>query len=168
MAKVLIFVGVVVIIIGGLLFLGREVEAPQEIPPQTSAIEQDESVDLDDESASGKEPIIEEQAGETQLTIVYGNSGYSPADLTVGIGDAVVFRNESSRTLWPASDIHPTHTIYPGSGIQKCGTNEAQDIFDACGALEPGETWTFTFGDEGSWGYHNHRFPSHKGVIMVK
>ncbi|MCH7605085.1 hypothetical protein IID24_03815 [Patescibacteria group bacterium] len=148
--------------------MGREAELPQEIPSQTSAIQQDESADLGDEPDSEEGSIIGEKIEDTQFTLVYGDFGYSPAELTVGIGDTVMFRNESSRTFWPASDIHPTHAIYPGSGIQKCGTSTAEDIFDACEALEPGETWTFTFGDEGFWSYHNHRFSSHKGVIIVK
>ena len=80
----------------------------------------------------------------------------------------VVFKNDStSKNVWPASAIHPTHKVYPGSGIEKCGTEDADTIFDACKAIHPGESYSFTFDEVGEWKYHNHLQPSNSGTITV-
>jgi plastocyanin len=89
--------------------------------------------------------------GET--VIIYTNNGYTPNQLTVQRGETITFRNESSRDMWPASDPHPTHTIYPE--------------FDSRGPIEPGETFAFTFTRVGTWGYHDHSNPFRTGTIIV-
>lgn len=68
--------------------------------------------------------------------------------------------------MWTASAVHPTHTIYPGSGISKCGTVEG--IFDSCEEVGVNEEWSFTFDELGTWIYHNHLQSSHFGRIIVK
>ena len=78
----------------------------------------------------------------------------------------VTFFNEDSNKHWPASAMHPTHTLYPGSGIEKCGTGEK--IFDACKGLEQGESFSFTFNEKGSWKYHDHLSVSSTGTIVVE
>jgi len=108
----------------------------------------------------------EEQPTVSSNIVTYTDSGYSPKEMTISKGDTVVFKNESSRTSWPASAVHPTHTVYPGSSIQKCGGSDI--IFDACRDLETGEEWSFTFNEAGSWGYHNHRRAFNTGKIIVE
>ena len=96
------------------------------------------------------------------------SSGFSPSTLTVNEGETTVtFINKDSSPHWPASAVHPTHTVYPGSGIQKCGTAEESNIFDACGGLKQGESFSFIFNEKGSWGYHDHLQPSSRGTIVV-
>jgi plastocyanin len=80
--------------------------------------------------------------------------GFSPSELTIKAGQTVTWINKNTEEHWPASAMHPTHKVYPGSGIEKCGTGEA--IFDACGALAPGESFSFTFNEVGTWSYHDH------------
>jgi plastocyanin len=82
------------------------------------------------------------------------DEGFDPATLTVASGDTVTFENESSDDSWPASDVHPTHQLYPG--------------FDAKKPLLPGDSYSFTFTKAGSWGYHNHLEPDVKGTIVVE
>ncbi len=101
------------------------------------------------------------------VTIEITSSGFQPASITINAGDTVNFINKDSRGHWPASDVHPTHTRYPGSSIGKCGTDEATDIFDACKSLAMDETYSFTFIETGSWGYHDHLIPSLRGMIEV-
>ena len=69
---------------------------------------------------------------------------------------------------WPASALHPTHTVYPGSDIQKCGTSEGDKIFDSCTGLNKGESFSFTFNEKGDWRYHDHLNPNLNGVITVQ
>ncbi|MDP3735588.1 MAG: hypothetical protein Q8R39_04135 [bacterium] len=67
--------------------------------------------------------------------------------------------------------MHPTHKLYPGSDIKKCGTlqgGEKNAMFDACGAVTPGASWSFTFTELGSWKYHDHLNPLHTGTIVVE
>lgn len=82
------------------------------------------------------------------------DDGFEPSTLTVNAGDAVEFKNESSDDAWPASNVHPTHQLYPG--------------FDAKKPLLSGDSYSFTFSKTGTWGYHNHLEPDVQGTIVVK
>ena len=109
------------------------------------------------------------ETGETTThTIVYTANGYSPGQLTIKVGDTVIFKNESQMEMWTASAMHPTHKVYPGSGIEKCGTAEAAKIFDACAAIASGGEWSFTFTEAGTWAYHNHLQSNHFGKVIVE
>lgn len=95
-------------------------------------------------------------------------SGFSPASITIKKGDTVQFINNDTRDWWPASAMHPTHTVYPGSDIKKCSTVEQAGIFDACKGIAAGASWSFTFNSVGSWGYHDHLQASMRGTIVVE
>ena len=95
-------------------------------------------------------------------------SGFSPSTLTINKGDTVTFQNIHPEESWPASAVHPTHTVYPGSGISKCGTVEESMIFDACGGISPDYgTYSFTFNEIGTWNYHDHLDSGKTGTITV-
>lgn len=100
-------------------------------------------------------------------TITYSDDGYTPASITINKGDTVVFSNKSTRPAWTASDVHPTHKAYPGSGIDKCG-NPDPNNFDACRGYAPGEDYSFTFNQVGTWEYHNHSNSRHGGTVIVR
>lgn len=102
------------------------------------------------------------------VAVTYTDSGFDPNNITIKAGDTVRFVNGSSASFWPASAFHPTHTTYPGSNITKCGTPEAINIFDACRAHTPGESYSFTFNEIGKWNYHNHLSASFFGSIVVQ
>lgn len=88
-------------------------------------------------------------------TMNYTDSCYSPVNLTIKKGDTVKFVNTaSSRSMWPASNNHPSHTLY--------------SEFDASGSIAPGGTYSFTFNKTGAWGYHDHLRSSCTGVITVQ
>lgn len=94
--------------------------------------------------------------------------GFSPKTLKISQGDTVTFINQGSEERWPATDLHPTHKLYPGSDIEKCGTPEESEIFDACKPLQKNEEYEFTFQEKGNWNYHDHLNPNIKGVIIVE
>ncbi|HEY7537328.1 MAG TPA: hypothetical protein VH721_05025 [Gaiellaceae bacterium] len=81
-------------------------------------------------------------------------TSFEPQTLTIKAGETVEFRNESGDDKWPASDVHPTHELYPG--------------FDAQRPILDGESYEFTFDRVGSWGYHDHLNPATHGTIVVE
>jgi len=98
-------------------------------------------------------------------------SGVKPSTVKIRVGGTVTFINKDTAQHWPASAVHPTHEVYPGSSISKCGTAEASTIFDACKGLAEGETFVFTFNHAGSWKYHDHMNAENsafRGTIEVK
>ncbi|MEK6844114.1 MAG: plastocyanin/azurin family copper-binding protein [Nanoarchaeota archaeon] len=95
------------------------------------------------------------------------SSGFSPQTLNINQGDKVTFVNKDSNPHWPASAMHPTHTVYPGSDIKKCDTAEQPIIFDSCRGLKQGEEWSFTFNEKGNWNYHDHIAAGLRGTIIV-
>lgn len=94
--------------------------------------------------------------------IIYTDSGFSPAYLSIPAGTTVVFQNQSSVSFWPASDPYPANTNYPEEGI--CSGR----AFDACGPLITGQTWQFKFNRTGSWGYHDNLNLGRNGIIIVR
>ena len=89
----------------------------------------------------------------SEHTIILTENGYQPATLTIARGDAVRFENATSKHHWPASDLHPTHTIYPD--------------FDSRQPLAPDESWTFRFRQAGEWAFHDHLRANLVGTITV-
>lgn len=111
-------------------------------------------------------PALEKSAEVNMVKITA--SGFEPKTLTVKTGTIVTFVNEDSNKHWPASAMHPIHTVYPGSDIKKCGTAEEKNIFDACRGLAQGESFSFTFNEKGSWKYHDHLSVPSTGTIVVE
>lgn len=118
-------------------------------------------IDNPDENSQGTDVSINN-------VIEITSSGFTPQTLTVSKGDTVTWINKDTEKHWPASAVHPTHTVYPGSSIEKCGTSEEKNIFDACHGLAQGESFSFTFNEVGSWGYHDHLVGGVFGKIIVK
>ncbi len=81
------------------------------------------------------------------------SDGYTPEEVTISAGEAVSFVNESDEYHWPASDIHPTHSIY--------------SEFDPRAPVAPGDTWTFVFEEPGEWAFHDHLRANRKGTVHV-
>ena len=92
--------------------------------------------------------------GDGVISIHVMDSGFESSELTINKGETVIFENIGTVDHWPASDIHPTHGIYPE--------------FDLGRGLAPGESWEFTFDKVGRWNMHDHNFPSFVGKIIVE
>ena len=82
-----------------------------------------------------------------------GEGGFVPKRLDIEPGTRVRFVNTSDKDFWPASNIHPTHTILPA--------------LDAKKPVPPGQTWAFTFRKRGFWRFHNHLAPEFGGLVVV-
>jgi plastocyanin len=98
------------------------------------------------------------------VTITYTDSGFDPAAITIKQGQRVRFLNNSHETFWPASGVHPTHSLYP----EKESTDCLGSSFDACQDLKPGEYFDFTFYYLGTWPFHDHLHPVNTGSITVQ
>lgn len=133
------------------------------VPTQGSE-DVEEAIVADSGDVENENRRVETKGNVVEIT----SSGFSPRSLTMSQGVAVTFINRGSALSWPASAVHPTHKIYPGSDINKCATLEEKNIFDACKGLKQGESYSFTFNEKGSWRYHDHLNPSSTGVIIVE
>ncbi|EKE28778.1 MAG: Fibronectin type III protein [uncultured bacterium (gcode 4)] len=99
------------------------------------------------------------------------SASWSSQTITINKGDKVNFINKDSVPHWPASGMHPIHTWYPGSGIEKCWTPEQSKIFDACKWLAKDEVFSFIFNEVWEWGFHDHLNVANaalRGKIIVK
>ena len=174
MTKILIGVGVLVVFGGGAYYY---TQSSQENSEQGEVMEPAESPEGNqagppqsgEASLGGEEGAMEENEGTMTdgHVIAYTDNGYSPSTFTISKGDTVTFKNESSRDMWPATAIHPSHTVYPGSGIGKCDTLKEANIFDACRRIAPGGEYAFMFGEAGEWNYHDHLRATNWGTITV-
>ena len=88
------------------------------------------------------------------LVAHYTDAGFSPANLTVKVGDTVTFKNQSSADMWVASAMHPTHSVYNGTTLQQHCPDPENNDFDQCQSGGAGTSWSFTFTKAGSFGYH--------------
>lgn len=86
--------------------------------------------------------------------VSYTDTGFSPATVTIKAGSTVKFTNNSSQSMWVASDPHPIHNGLAG--------------FDERASVEKGGTYSFTFSKAGTFGYHNHLNPSDTGTVIVE
>ncbi|MBI4033221.1 MAG: cupredoxin domain-containing protein, partial [Candidatus Blackburnbacteria bacterium] len=78
---------------------------------------------------------------------------FEPAEITVDQNATIIFVNQDEIPRWPASNIHPTHELYPE--------------FDPKREIKPGETWSFKPKNPGTWKYHDHLNPHIRGIITV-
>ena len=87
-------------------------------------------------------------------TITMAAGAFEPKEISIFKKTNVCFKNEDDAERWPASNIHPTHGIFPE--------------FDPKGPVAPGDTWCFQFKRTGIWRFHDHLFPELTGVITVR
>lgn len=103
-----------------------------------------------------------------QTIITYTDSGFEPGTITVEQGTTITWQSEASRRMWIGSNRHPTHTQYDGSSTgEHCENREpvSSSVFDQCSS---GQTFSFTFKQTGEWNYHNHRYSTHTGTVIVE
>lgn len=121
--------------------------------------------------AAPQESALEEEAtpASSAALVTLTDSGFTPATVTVNVGDTVRFQNDSARGMWVGSDEHPTHTDYDGTSTREhCADGmNTNGTFDQCGSSNAGSTWEYTFTKSGTFGYHNHVGASSKGTIIV-
>ena len=84
--------------------------------------------------------------------IIYTDSGFSPAQVNVKVGDTVTFENDSKASVQVNSAPHPSHTQFPEFNI---------------GSIAPGESKSVKLTTAGTKKYHNHLNSSQSGSIVV-
>ena len=104
------------------------------------------------ESLNGVAPA-KELLFRADRVVEIGDKGFAPQIITIRKGETVVWVNKGAGYYWPASNIHPTHKIYPE--------------LDPLEPLAPGEAWAFTFEQTGEWRLHDHLRPSKGGTVRV-
>lgn len=193
-SQIAIIIGAVIVVVGGYILIKTSSGTqPAPLPEPTTVtpseansqkgetdaekngitVVEDTKTEQDtDTTAPASAPTADEKQTDTTDTdssmVMYTTSGYSPATLRVKKGTPVIFKNESDQQMWTASAIHPTHTVYPGSDIKKCGTDDSTTIFDMCKGYASGQQWSFAFNKAGTWKYHNHLHPADTGTIVVE
>lgn len=143
--------------------------SPEATAPQTGA----DSLEPTSQPAA-EQPAAEpaNSGGETAKSgediITKTDAGYSPSSITVKNGETVTWKNQSAQPTWPASAMHPTHTVYGGTTLSEHCPDTANTSFDACQGVASGGSWSFTFDKAGAWKYHDHLNPSHFGTVNVE
>ena len=79
--------------------------------------------------------------------------GFYPEEITILKGQNVIFKTNRGKIFWPASNLHPSHEIYPE--------------FDPQEPIEGDKTWSFRFDKIGVWKYHDHLAPYYRGIVNV-
>lgn len=160
MQKTILWIVILIVVAGGAyLLLSTPAEAPS-IEPADEMME--------DGAMMEDGTIMEEEAmmGDAPFAVLVSNTGegFTPVSVTVKKGETVRFVNDAStEDIWPASAVHPTHSVYPEKSSNDC----LGSAFDACHGLKPGEFWEFTFNEVGEWRYHDHLHASKTGVVTV-
>lgn len=154
MKKILLAVVILVAVMAGWLFLKNK-KTDVVVSPTPTYI-------ISSESTVSPSPATEKNV------IVYTDSGYAPNIITIKKGGTVIWKNESSGSMWTASAMHPTHRVYPGTDVSACGTQTLIPMFDSCAGIVSGQSWSFTFKNVGTWKYHDHASPSNYGSVVVE
>ena len=97
--------------------------------------------------------VMNNQSSQKPVIIIMKADKFEPETVQIKKGTKVIFKNEDQVDRWPASNLHPTHGIYPEFDPQK--------------PVPVGTSWEFTFDKVGTWKYHDHLIPSIRGVIVV-
>ncbi len=168
---------VLVVLIGGYFLLRNTNQSLPTLPPtppentltQPSKTEKpnllEEPLNQSQNQEQPSTPIASPQENEQEYVVIYTDNGYLPNTLIIEKGKTVTFKNQSSKPMWTASDLHPSHRVYAGTDLQEhCPDTEGR-AFDQCVA---GDIYEFTFNKTGTWKYHNHLNAAHTGTIIVK
>lgn len=118
---------------------------------ETTTDQTPQTTPLQPNSDQDNQPTASDE--QSQNTITYTDSGFTPATLSVKVGDTVTVVNRSSRPLQFSSDVHPTHTNNPELNQRTAG---------------PGDNVSFTINKPGTHGYHDHLDASRTGTLIVE
>jgi len=94
-----------------------------------------------------------EMRGIREYQVELQEDGFFPQKITISKGDRVTFTTTREESFWPASNLHPSHTIY--------------SEFDPKEPVAPDQSWSIQFNRIGNWRYHDHLVPFYKGEITV-
>ncbi len=132
MRKIYIVIGIIIIVAIGVFFLF-----------QNNSKRKEQLAD-----ACRNAPVATSSA-----TIVYSDSGFSPAVSSISSGGSLTVKNESGSAVQFDSDPHPIHTDNADLNV---------------GQVASGGQKSVTINKTGCFSFHNHLNPSDTGKILVK
>ncbi len=97
--------------------------------------------------------IVRSQIFVPDVVVTRTTNGFAPQKVLIKKGQAIIFKTDSGKEFWPASDFHPTHGLYPE--------------FDPTRPIPHDGSWRFVFAKAGVWTYHDHLSPDVHGTIIV-
>ena len=101
-----------------------------------------------------RSPIPVARRDQQMAVIHITDRGFNPQRSEIAKGEMVEFINDDREQHWPASDVHPFHTMCPG--------------FDALRGLKTGERYWIAFTRSQTCHFHDHFNPSLTGVITIQ
>ncbi len=111
-------------------------------------------------------PLPTDAQGNAEVEVTYDADGFHPATLTVSVGTTVAWKNVSGLPMWVASDPHPSHTDLKGFDQLRI-INRAIPTFIRTAHAHGSAIYEYTFTEVGTWKYHNHVNPQHRGMVVV-
>ncbi|MDP1709596.1 MAG: hypothetical protein Q8L21_01785 [Candidatus Komeilibacteria bacterium] len=168
---IVVIIVVLAIALGAYALLRRgDSEGSEQITPESASVQKEEPISppVASDTTVATTTVATSDAVNGVIVTFEPGLGYTPKSVTIAKGESVTFKNNSGIKFWPASAMHPTHQVYPGSDIAKCGTSEEPKLFDSCRGLDTGATWTFKFDEIGTWNYHDHLSPEFFGKVVVE
>lgn len=167
--NILIGVIAVVLIIGGVYLATKR--TPATVTENTGNPSQGTQLagtppvdDTPSNTNDGTQAVIGVNVSVGAVTITYTNSGFTPSTITVKKGTEVTFVNTGTKSMWVASDEHPSHIEYAGTERRAHCPDTAGVAFDQCAT---GNSYAFTFNKVGTWDYHNHASAGDEGKVIV-
>jgi len=97
---------------------------------------------------------IQKRTQPADYTITLTKEGFTPQEIPIKQGQSIKFITTAERPFWPASDLHPTHEMYP--------------TFDPKEPIPADKSYIFLFTKPGRWQFHDHLAPFFTGTISVK
>ncbi|HSW97884.1 MAG TPA: cupredoxin domain-containing protein [Candidatus Saccharimonadales bacterium] len=154
MGKYIVIAIVVIVLIGGGIYLMKGKSNMQPSAPSGQTTQQNaQPTEMNAQSNTTSSNATTSGNTEGANNVSYTANGFEPNSITIKAGQTVTWTNKDSDDVWVASNPHPTHTDYPG--------------FDELKSMGNGQTYSFTFTKVGNWGYHNHLNPSQHGTVVV-
>lgn len=145
----------VLAVVMGLAFIAAACNNNNGLPPENDTTQntEEQAPAPTFENGNGLPEGQEEQPVAQKIEVAMTAKGFEPANITVKKGTKVAFVNKDTKSRWPASAPHPSHTIYPQ--------------FDPKAGVAAGKNWEFTFDRVGDWKYHDHLIPTMFGSVTV-
>jgi len=91
------------------------------------------------------------------VSVSAAGNEFVPKNVTINVGDTVVWTNNSIDSVYVAPNSHPIHRDYAGIWDD-----------DGRGQIDPGESYSHTFTVAGTYQYHDHPQPSINGTVTVQ
>ena len=157
---------IVIVLIGGYFLFGMNSKSTSSLTSGGGELNTAQQTNTVAEPTAMVEPSTTE-TGKT-YEVMYTDSGYSPKEITIKVGDTVTWKNQSSRGDWVGSAMHPTHVVYSGTSLDEHCPDIKNTSFDECKSDQPGNSWSFTFNKKGKWYYHNHVNAHDFGSVIVE